>query len=130
MSRLMRQLEEDRELRDAARELVRSDIAHLRGDLGTKRLGERAAKRIGEGATQVFDAASEVADSHRGVLVSIVGALVLWFARNPIIALLSDEEAEDADLLEDEADEQSEQSGQGAFFEEQAVEAIARHGQD
>ena len=92
MSKLKRQMLEDRALRDAARALIEGDVAHLRSDLSAKGIGERVIGSVGEGATDVFERATEAADNHRGVLAALIGAVVLWFARNPILELFSDEE--------------------------------------
>lgn len=86
------QLREDRVLRDAARALLKADIAHLRADLTSRGVGARIFDRIGEGAVDVFEEAVEVAENHRGALATLIAAIVLWFARHPIMALFSDEE--------------------------------------
>lgn len=82
------QLAEDRHLRDAARALVEADIANLRADLRVKGIGERAVDRITEGASDVYEEAIEVAADHKGALAAIIAALVLWFARHPILETL------------------------------------------
>ncbi len=100
-------LREDRALRDAARALITADLANLRADLAGKGFGERIVDRINEGAVDLFDEAVELADSNRGVLAALFGAILLWFARNPIIALFTDDEDIDdgAAIEEDELDE-------------------------
>ena len=90
------QLLEDRHLRDAARALVEADLANLRADLSVKSIGERAVDRITEGASVVYEEAMEVAADHKGALAAIVAALLLWFARHPILEALFGEN-EDAD---------------------------------
>ena len=82
------QLLEDRHLRDAARALVEADIQNLRADLSVKSIGERAVDRITEGASEVYEQAIEVAADHKGALAAIVAALLLWFARHPLLAAL------------------------------------------
>ncbi|VVT15257.1 hypothetical protein [Erythrobacter sp. EC-HK427] len=54
----LRQLEEDRALRDAAKGLLDRDIAHLRGDVSAQNIGKRAAIRLREGAEGVGGDAS------------------------------------------------------------------------
>lgn len=83
---------EDRHLRDAARALVEADLANLRADLSVKGVGERAVDRITEGASEVYDEAIEVAADHKGALTAIVAALLLWFARHPILEALFGED--------------------------------------
>ena len=85
---------EDRHLRDAARALVEADIENLRADLAVKGIGERAVDRITEGASEVYDEAIEVAADHKGALAAIVAALLLWFARHPILEALFGEDEE------------------------------------
>lgn len=94
-ARLERMLE-DRHLRDAARALVEADVKNLRADLSVKGIGERAVDRITDGASEVYDEAIEVAADHKGALAAIVAALVLWFARHPILEALFGEDEEPA----------------------------------
>lgn len=89
------QVLEDRHLRDAARALVEADFDNLRADLAVKGIKDRALDRITDGASEVYDEAIEVAADHKGALAAIVAALVLWFARHPILEALFGED-EDA----------------------------------
>jgi len=104
MSDPQRKMIEDRALRDAAMALVKADIAHLRSDLTTRGIGARLMDRVAEGANDVLDEAVDVAENHRGVLVTLVAAIVLWLSRNPIIALLTGEEPDDGEAEEPEGD--------------------------
>jgi hypothetical protein len=92
---LERQLREDRALRNAARALFEADLAHLRASLAGKSISSRIAERIGEGASDVLDEAIEVADNNKGVIATLLAAIVLWFARHPILDMFSDDEDED-----------------------------------
>lgn len=92
MTDLKRQMVEDRTLRDAARSLIEADIANLRADLVSKSLGERMLGRVGESASQLLDQAGETAQNNRGVLAALIGAIALWFARNPIMSLFNDDD--------------------------------------
>ena len=47
-------------------------------------IGGRVVDRIAGGASEVYEEAMEVAVDNKGVLAAIVGALLLWFAREPI----------------------------------------------
>lgn len=105
MSDLKRRMIEDRTMRDAARGLVEADIANLRAELTSKSLSERALGRVGESASQLLDQAGETAQNNPGILAALVGAIALWFARNPIKSLLTED---DEFINNDEAGDQSE----------------------
>jgi hypothetical protein len=83
-------MREDRLLRDAALGLVKADAAQVRADLANRGVGARIVDKIGEGAVDVFEEAVEVADDHKGVLVTLVAAVLLWFARHPIMSLFDE----------------------------------------
>jgi hypothetical protein len=108
MSRLERQLAEDRELRDAALGLFKSDLALLRADLRERGFGARLAGRLGEGTMDMVDDAVDYAEANRGMIAAFVAAAVLWFARGPILRGIAslfeddDEEPEDGDDRSDE----------------------------
>ncbi|MFZ1742179.1 MAG: hypothetical protein WAT93_04955 [Pontixanthobacter sp.] len=87
-------VKESRALRDAALALVQADIAHLKGDFSGKSVGSRIADRLSEGAVDVFEEAVEVADDNKGVLITLLAAVAVWFARNPILDLFSDSGAD------------------------------------
>jgi hypothetical protein len=91
---LERQLREDRMLRDAARAMVSADVAHLRASLAGRSIPNRIADRIGEGAHDAMDEVAELATEHKGIVAAAIGALILWFARHPLINLLLGEEGE------------------------------------
>jgi len=94
---LERRMIEDKALRDAALALVRADIAQLRVDLGVRNVGARVIDRVSEGASDMLDEAADLADNNKGVLAALVAALLVWLARNPILALLDDDDAETRD---------------------------------
>lgn len=99
------QLREDRSLRNAALALVKADVAHVRADLTSRGVGARIVDRIGEGAVDVFEEAVEVADNHKGALATLIAAVILWFARHPLMSLFSDEDVDPEDGAEQLADE-------------------------
>ena len=92
----------DRRLRDTAKTVVEADIDHLKNSLSRKGLTERAMDRVTEGAQEVYDEAVEVASDNKGALTALLAALVMWFARNPILDAIFGETDEDAD---DEAED-------------------------
>ncbi len=91
MSELEARLAEDRALRDAALRLFRSDLALIRGDLDERGLGERAKDRLGGAALEMLDDAVDYAENNRGWVAAGAAAVVLWFARKPILGWLADQ---------------------------------------
>lgn len=88
-------LREDRTLRNTAKALLSADVAHFRASLSNRSISTRIFDRIGEGASEVFDEAVEVAENHKGVLATLLAAVVLWFARHSVMSLfIGDNEAE------------------------------------
>ena len=85
--RLARMLE-DKYLRDSARALVEADIEHLKTDVSQKSLATRAMERAREGAAELYEEAIDIADDNKGALAALLAAVVLWFARNPILEML------------------------------------------
>ena len=90
-------LAEDKALRDAARGLVTSDIARLKSALSDRSIPARAMDRATEGAVDVLEQVSEAASRHKGLIAGMVGALALWLARHPLLALLDDRDPEHPD---------------------------------
>lgn len=91
---------EDRHLRNSARTLVDADIRNLKSDLSRKSIGERTADRVREGALDLYEEAVEVADDNKGALSALLAAVIVWFARNPILSAVglgkgSDDRGED-----------------------------------
>jgi len=105
VSDLASRLAEDKALRDAALQLFKSDIALIRGDLDERGIGARARDRVGEAALGMLDDAIDCAGDNKGWVAAGAAAVVLWFARKPILGWL-------ADLLEGE--EPGEAAGRSA----------------
>lgn len=89
------QFAQDKALRDAALALLKADVSHLRADISAEGLVSRFADRMSEGAIDVYEDAIGIAEDNRGLLVALAAAVVLWFARAPILRLLDDEDDED-----------------------------------
>ena len=108
MDDLKARLIEDRFLRDSAKALMQADLQHVKNDLAHKSVGERATDRVKHGAMDIYEEAIEVAGDNKGALTALMAAVVIWFARNPILGLLgfdadTDEvDEEDDDLAEHE----------------------------
>jgi hypothetical protein len=91
---------EDRYLRDSARALVEADVEHLKADFAHKSMAERAFDRVREGASDLYDEAIDAAEDNKGALAALIAAVIVWFARNPILDVLgfsSDEESAETD---------------------------------
>ncbi len=87
MTKLPQQFLEDRALRDAARDVFMADIQHARTSISGKGIATRVGSRVGDGAKDVFEVAKVHADDNRGILAALLGALVLFFAREPILEI-------------------------------------------
>ena len=85
MSPLETRLAEDRQLRDAALEVFSTDLRFIRLDLRARSVGKRITDRIGESALEVVDEAVDYAEANRGYVGAGVAAVVLWFARAPLL---------------------------------------------
>lgn len=95
---------QDRYLRDSAKALVEADIDHLKTEFAYKGLTERAMDRVVGGATELYEDAVDIAEDNKGALAALLAALVVWFARNPILGLFGverdDDETDDEDRSE------------------------------
>lgn len=93
MTRLPQGFIEDRALRDAARAVLTEDIERLRASLEEQGIASRVSSgvsttissRIRTGARDVLAQAKAQAGDHKGVLAVLIGAIILWFAREPIL---------------------------------------------
>jgi hypothetical protein len=83
--KIARRLAEDRALRDAALALFKADLRFIRNDLAQRGIGERVADRLGDSAKELVDDAVDYAGSHKSVVTAAAAAVVLWFARRPIL---------------------------------------------
>jgi len=110
MIKLDPQFLEDRELRDAAKAVFMDDAAHAKANFSAGGLAGRVAERIGDGSKDAFDIAKTHADDNRGILAAVIGAILLWIAREPIFEIvgLSQEGEEDLTAQGEEAQNNSE----------------------
>jgi hypothetical protein len=84
---------EDRALRDAARAVLTEDVERLRAQLGEQGIASRVSSsvsstittRIRTGARDVLAQAQAQAGDHKGVLALLIGAIILFLARGPIL---------------------------------------------
>ena len=71
--------------RDAARANFDGALDRVKGDLAARGVGGRIADKFGKETRDILVQGIEVADEHREVVAGTALALVLWFARGPII---------------------------------------------
>lgn len=90
MSDLENRLAEDKALRDAALQLFKSDLALIRGELDERGLGERAKDRLGDAALGMVDDAIDYAEGNKGWVALGAAAVLLWFARRPLLRWVAD----------------------------------------
>ncbi len=103
MTHLPARFREDRDLRDKARAVLAEDLARLQGSLEEQGIASRVSSgvtstistRIKTGARDVLDLARAQAEDKKGVLALLIGAIILWFAREPIFAWFDELRAED-----------------------------------
>lgn len=89
---------EDRALRDAARAVLTEDIERLRASLSEEGIASRVSSgvtttissRIRTGARDVLAQAKAQAGDNKGVLAVLLGAIILFLARGPILDLIED----------------------------------------
>ena len=93
---------EDRYLRDSAKALLEADIEHIKADFAHKGLGERALDRVTEGAMDLYEEAIDLAEDNKGALTALIAAVVVWFARNPVLSLFGFEPDEADDDWDEE----------------------------
>jgi hypothetical protein len=103
MTRLPDRFVEDRALRDAARGVLAEDIDRLRTSLGEEGIASRVSTgvsstitaRVRTGARDVLAQAKAQAGDHQGVIAVLLGALILWLARGPILDWIEEFTASD-----------------------------------
>ncbi|AWW74682.1 hypothetical protein CD351_09630 [Erythrobacter sp. KY5] len=95
MSKLEERLIQDREMRDLARANLMADIEHAKEAFSATGVFGRVGGRIGDGAKDVLEVAKFQAEDKRGILALLIGAILLWLGRQPILEALG---------LEDELD--------------------------
>ena len=107
MTDLRSRMVEDRHLRDAARALIEADVQNLRNNLSSGSIATRALDRVKDSVTELYDDAIDTAVENKGVVAALIAAIVVWFARNPILALFGFDTDEGDDEADDESDEEA-----------------------
>ena len=78
-------LAEDKALRDAALAVFQADLKFIRQDLDARGIGGRIADRLGDATLDMVDEAADYAEGNKGQIAAALAAIVLWFARAPIL---------------------------------------------
>jgi hypothetical protein len=102
VSDLEHRLAEDKMLRDAALALFKADLALVRADVNERGIGARIGSRLGEGTMQTLDDAVDYAEENKGKIAAGIAAIVLWFARGPILDAIGRHLEDDENESEDE----------------------------
>lgn len=97
---------EDKALRDAAKAVLDADLALFKAGLAEKGIAGRlrdqitgkVRRRVVGGARDVLEQAKTQASDHPSALAVLIGAIILWFAREPLLGLLGlgDDDPEDS----------------------------------
>lgn len=124
MNDLPHQFREDKALRDAAKAVLDADLAHLKAGIADKgvagRLREQVTgkvkRRVSAGTRDLLTEVKTHAGDHRGVIAVIVGALIMWFGREPLLGWLGLSEQDDAHE-ENEDDAEADAMNEADFAE-------------
>jgi hypothetical protein len=82
-----RAMVEARGLRDAARTIVRDDIATLQLGLAAKPIGQRVRDRAVNKAADLVEVTIDYAMDSKAIIAVTLTAVGVWFARRPLLAL-------------------------------------------
>lgn len=109
MSKLLEQLEEDRQLRNAARKVLRKEVDYVREEYTPSAIGRRLAGkvsgRISEAGEQTGEFARRNAPTAAIAALAAAGAFGLWMMRRPIISGLADYAGRCKEMLQGPKDE-------------------------
>ena len=114
MSKLEQRFEEDRRLRDTARAVLMDDIAHARVSFSPKGVADRTVGRVGDGARDVYEVSKIHFNDNRGIVAIVIGLLLVWLGREPIMEALGMVEEAVEDALENALDETESSAPAGA----------------
>ena len=120
MSKLDQRFEEDRKMRDTARAVLMDDIAHARVNFSPKGVADRTVGRVGDGAKDVYEVGKIHFNDNRGIVAIVIGLLLVWLGREPIMEALGMVEEAVEDALENALDETESSADPGAETESAA----------
>lgn len=105
MSKIENRLEDYRSLRDSSKKVLMADIEHARSTYSAKGLTSRYLGGVIEGGKDVYEVAKVHTVDNRGIIAIVLGALALWFGREPLLAAM----AEDLEIGDDPSEEQDQE---------------------
>lgn len=73
--------------RNAARGLFNQRLASVKADLSARSVPARVKDRVQEQVFSALDQGIDIATESKGIIAAVVGALGLWFFRQPLIEL-------------------------------------------
>ena len=85
MTEAQRRFLEDRETRNAARGVFDANLAQVRADLEARSVGGRLTDHATGEAKAALSEGLAVARESKGIIAGTIGALLLWFFREPLI---------------------------------------------
>lgn len=91
MSKIEERLADYRSLRDASRKVLLDEIEHARTTYSAKGLTNRYLGGVIEGGKDVYEVAKVHTIDNRGLIAIVLGALALWFGREPLLAAMAEE---------------------------------------
>ncbi len=91
MSKIEERLADYRTLRDSSRKVLMADIEHARATYSAKGLTNRYLGGVIEGGKDVYEVAKVHTVDNRGIIAIVLGALALWFGREPFLAAMAEE---------------------------------------
>jgi len=99
------QLMTARAARNDAKGQLDGSLSAMRTGLEEKGIRERVADGVAEKAADALGQVVEVASANKAVVAGTLGALALWFLRNPLLALAARAWPRDDDPMEDDTDD-------------------------
>ena len=97
MSDLEQRFADYRALRDASKKVLLEEIEHARTAYSAKGLTNRYLGGVIEGGKDVYEVAKVHTVDNRGIIAIVLGALALWFGREPLLAAMAEEIDNDRD---------------------------------
>ena len=96
-----RRLIEDRQNRNAARQLVDTGIAQVKTDLAARGIGGRIKDSVVEEADEALATGISIARENKPIVAGTIGLLLVWLLRNPLGRVLSRIFGSKSDVVQD-----------------------------